>query len=225
MKKKKIKVLTLGDMPLGTSGVGNQSRFFIEALLQTGKFEVFTLGGAIKHPEYKLMKTEQWGDDWKILPVDKFGTKELIRSILWREKPDLVWIMTDPRFWGWLWEMDTEIRKNVPIVYYHVWDNYPAPQFNRQWYVSNDVVATISKVTDDIVSQVAPKVERRYIPHAVDPNIFKTIPEPDRRAVKLDSLGPEASDKMVFFWNNRNARRKQSGSLVLWFNEFAEEVG
>ena len=63
MKKKKIKVLTLGDMPLGTSGVGNQSRFFIEALLQTGKFEVFTLGGAIKHPEYKLMKTEQWGDD------------------------------------------------------------------------------------------------------------------------------------------------------------------
>jgi glycosyltransferase involved in cell wall biosynthesis len=30
---------------------------------------------------------------------------------------------------------------------------------------------------------------------------------------------------MMFFWNNRNARRKQSGSLLLWFSEFAEEVG
>ena len=116
MENKKIKVMTLGDMPLGTSGVGNQSRFFIESLLSTGKFEVFTLGGAIKHPEYKLMKTEQWGDDWQILPVDKFGTKELLRSLVWKEKPDLIWIMTDPRFWDWLWEMDTEIRKNVPIV-------------------------------------------------------------------------------------------------------------
>jgi glycosyltransferase involved in cell wall biosynthesis len=29
----------------------------------------------------------------------------------------------------------------------------------------------------------------------------------------------------VFFWNNRNARRKQSGTLVWWFNEFLDEVG
>ena len=143
MDNKKIKVLTLGDMPLGTSGVGNQSRFFIESLLKTGKFEVFSLGGAIKHPEYKLFKTEQWGEDWKILPVDKFGTKELVRSTVWKERPDIIWIMTDPRFWGWLWEMDTEIRKNVPIVYYHVWDNYPYPKFNKKFYESNDVIVSI----------------------------------------------------------------------------------
>jgi hypothetical protein len=29
----------------------------------------------------------------------------------------------------------------------------------------------------------------------------------------------------MFFWNNRNARRKQSGSLLYWFKEFLDEVG
>ena len=29
----------------------------------------------------------------------------------------------------------------------------------------------------------------------------------------------------IFFWNNRNARRKQSGSLLWWFNDFLDRVG
>jgi len=32
-------------------------------------------------------------------------------------------------------------------------------------------------------------------------------------------------DKVLFFWNNRNARRKQSGTLIYWFKEFLDEVG
>ena len=47
MTDKKIKVLTLGDMPLSTSVVGLQTKYVIEALLKSGKFEVFSLGGAI----------------------------------------------------------------------------------------------------------------------------------------------------------------------------------
>ena len=31
--------------------------------------------------------------------------------------------------------------------------------------------------------------------------------------------------KFIFFWNNRNARRKQSGSVIWWFNEFLKEDG
>ena len=49
---KKIKVLTLSDHPLSPSGVGTQTRYVIEALLKTGKFEVLSLGGAIKHHDY-----------------------------------------------------------------------------------------------------------------------------------------------------------------------------
>ena len=42
-------------------------------------------------------------------------------------------------------------------------------------YISNDAVATISKVTDDIVKQAAPEVRRKYIPHAVNGKVFQTI--------------------------------------------------
>ena len=30
---------------------------------------------------------------------------------------------------------------------------------------------------------------------------------------------------MIFFWVNRNARRKQSGTLIYWFKEFLDRVG
>jgi hypothetical protein len=36
---KKIKVLTLSDHPLSPSGVGTQTKYFIEALLKTGRYE------------------------------------------------------------------------------------------------------------------------------------------------------------------------------------------
>ena len=225
---KKIKVFTLSDMPLSPSGVGTQTRYICEALIKSGKFQIRSFGGAIKHPEYHPIKTEQYGDDWIMYPVNGYGTKEQVRSFIRQEKPDIIWFMTDPRFWGWLWEMENEIRPLMPMVYYHVWDNYPYPTFNRPFYESNDLVATISKVTDDIVKTVAPNVNSQYIPHAVNSNIFKPVENNElliqefKKAVFGDFYEP---DKFVFFWNNRNARRKQSGSLIFWFKKFLDKVG
>ena len=95
---KKIKVLTLGDMPLSPSGVGTQTKYVCEALLKSGKFQIRSLGGAIKHQSYNPIKTEEWKDDWILYPVDGYGTPEVIRSIIRQEKPDILWFMTDPRF-------------------------------------------------------------------------------------------------------------------------------
>ena len=228
MEEKRIKILTLGDMPLATSGVGNQSKYVIEALLESGKFEVFSLGGAMKHPQYNLIKTEKWGDLWRVLPVDQFGGKELLRSIIWREKPDIIWFMTDPRFWGWLWEMDNEIRQNIPMVYYHVWDNYPYPKFNKKFYEANDVIATISKLTDDIVRTVAPDVETHYVPHAVNTDVFKKLDSEIVDNLRKENKGPDGrslEDRFVVLFNSRNARRKHTGTLIFWFKEFLDKVG
>ena len=221
---KKIKILTLSDHPFSPSGVGTQTKYIVEGLLKTGKYQVLSLGGAIKHQDYRPQKTEQWKDDWVLVPVDGYGNKDMIRSIIRTEKPDIIWFMTDPRFWGWLWEIENEIRPNIPMVYYHVWDNYPYPTFNRKFYLSNDHIATISKLTDDIVATVAPEVPRTYVPHAVDTNIFRRLPEADIAKFKKENLKIE-DDRFVFFWNNRNARRKQSGSLVWWFAQFLKKTG
>ena len=220
----KKKVLVLSDHPFSFSGVGIQTRYFIEAILKSGKYQVMALGGAIKHADYRPIKTQEYGDDFVIHPVDGYGTPDLIRSVVRAYKPDVVWFMTDPRFWEWLWQMEDEIRALCPMVYYHVWDNYPYPQFNAPFYKSNDMIVTISKVTDDIVKTVAPETKSTYLPHAVDTNVFKILDDATNKKNREQSFGKN-KDRFIFFWNNRNARRKMSGSIVYWFNNFLNKVG
>lgn len=218
MADKKIKILTLSDHPLSPSGVGTQTNYILQGLLKTGKYKIISLGGAIKHQDYRPIRFQEHGEDFTIIPVDGYGTHDMIRSLLMREKPDVLWMMTDPRFYVWLWQIEQEIRPNVPIMYYHVWDNYPYPKFNRQFYLSNDKICTISKLTSDIVRTVAPEVEEEYVPHAVNPEAFKILEESDYAHLMMPN-------KTLFFWTNRNARRKMSGSVVWWYKEFLDKVG
>ena len=224
MSDKKIKILTLSDHPLTPSGVGTQTRNVIEGMLRTGKYQFISFGGLIKHQDYRPIKTEEFGDDWIIIPVDGYGTQESIRAILWSEKPDMIWFMTDPRFWGWLWQIEEEVRYNVPMVYYHVWDNYPYPTFNKPYYLSNDYIASISKVTDDIVANVSPEVDHSYVPHAVNSEVFKPLEEELVSKLRADNFKKD-KDKFILFWNNRNARRKMGATLILWFKDFLDKVG
>jgi len=220
----KKKIFILADHPLTPSGVGTQTRYFCEALLKTGRYQVICFGGAIRHQNYQPSKVEGYGEDWIIYPVDGYGNQQMVRTAIRKHQPDLLWFMTDPRFWPWLWAIDNEVRAQMPMVYYHVWDNKPYPMFNKIYYSSNDLIATISKVTDDIVKTVAPEVDSLYLPHAVHSDIFRPL---DREQVDLfrkQSL-PNSEGKTLFFWNNRNARRKQSGTLVFWFKEFLDQVG
>ena len=175
MSEKKT-ILVLADHPLAPSGVGTQTRNFIETLIVTGKYRFVCFGGAIKHPSYEpqFITDDRWGEkDWVVYPV---------------------------------------------------WDNYPPPKYNGKWYRSTDVVASISKVTHDIVDKVAPEVENHYIPHAVNDKVFRKV-EQEHINKFIEENFPEHSGRTIFFWNNRNARRKHSGTLVSWFNKFAEEVG
>jgi len=219
---KKTKVLVIADNPLAPSGVGTQTKYMIESMLRTREFSFVCLAGAIKHQDYSPMKVDPFGDDWVIIPVDGYGNPDVIRTMTYIHKPDILWFMTDPRFWGWLWEMEPEIRPHMPMVYYHVWDNYPYPKYNIPYYESNDMICTISKVTDDIVRTLCPNKNVKHIPHTVDTNIFKKMP-PDEYE-KFESMAG-TKGKFTIFWNNRNARRKQSGTVLFWFNDFLNQVG
>ena len=219
-----MKIVTISDSPLAPSGVGMQTNYMIQSLLKTGKYSFISIAGAIKHQEYKPIKTEEWGDDWIIIPVDGYGTQEQIRSLIRQEKPEALWFMTDPRFFGWLWEIEDEVRPLCPMIYYHVWDNYPYPHFNEPLYSSNDIIATISKVTDNVVRNVSSEVECIHIPHAVPDDVFTKLPDETIELLRKDNLKDE-KDKFICFWNNRNARRKQSGTLIYWWKSFLERVG
>jgi glycosyltransferase involved in cell wall biosynthesis len=221
--EKKIKVLTLGDNPIAASGVAHVTRDIVMALLDSKKFEVISLGGAHKHADYKPIKIEEYKDDWTIIPVNGFGNHDIVRTIIRNEKPDIVWIMTDPRYWEWLWMIENEIRPLAPLVYYHVWDNLPYPKYNKVFYESCDRILTISKLTDDVVRTVAPSVPTEYLPHCVNPEIYKVYDEIEIGKFKKEFFGVHQSDfdnRVIYYWNNRNMRRKMAASLIMWYSQF-----
>jgi len=228
---KKTKIMVLSDHPLSPSGVGTQTKYMIEALLKTGRYQFICLGGAMKHVDYSPVTVDPYGKDFLIVPVDGYGNPEVVRSALRKEKPDILWFMTDPRFYEWLWEIEDEVRALVPMVYYHVWDNFPVPMYNKVYYDSTDYVVSISKVTEEIVKTCSPDNFGEHISHAVNSEYFKKITDKEQlKAVEAtkqqiynSSTQFNNPKKKIFFWNNRNARRKQSGTLIWWFKEWLDK--
>ena len=94
MSEKKT-IFVISDHPLAPSGVGIQTRYYIDTLLRTGKYRFICFGGAIKHPNYdpQNITDEAWDDgDFVVYPVDGYGNPEQVRSILWQHKPDMLWL-------------------------------------------------------------------------------------------------------------------------------------
>ncbi len=225
----KRKVLWLSDHPLVPSGVGIQANYVITNLLKTGRYKFTCLGGALRHPDYRptIVDPEIFGQDgWIIHPVDGHGNKDLLRQFLAKEKPDVLVLFTDPRFFTWVWEMEDEVRAVCPIVYWHVWDNDPIPDFNRPLYEATDYVMALSLKTYGILQGIGFDKERfSYVPHAEPDDVFKPLSEDEVAKARKQHFGPFADREFVVMWNNRNARRKMTGDVMESFSRFAKKVG
>ena len=182
MAKKKI--LLLSDDLRMSSGVGTMSREFVVGTLD--RYDWVQIGGAIKHPEEGNVVdlSEAVGKDYnikdaylKIYPISGYGNDEILRSIMGIEKPDAILHYTDPRFWQWLYNMEHEVRQNVPIFYYNIWDDLPYPRWNEPFYESCDLIMNISRQTVNIVDNVCQNKPRTdwdntYVPHGINHKIF-----------------------------------------------------
>ena len=111
----KKKILIISDHALSPSGVGVQTKFLVDGLIKKGDMTFIQLGGAVKHNSYNTVKVNE---DFFIKPIDGFGNKTLLRSVLLNEKPDALLIFTDPRFFTWLFEMEDEIHQVCPILWW-----------------------------------------------------------------------------------------------------------
>jgi len=216
----KKKILMLSDHPLSTSGVGTQARWLAQGLINTGKWTFRCFGGAVRHENYDTVKVN---DDMIIKPTNGFGDKNLLRLTLAAEKPDVLLLFTDPRFFLWAWEMEDEIHQVCPIAYNHLWDNPPWPEFNRILYESTDLVNCINYPTYDMVHQRFPE-KTNYIPHAVPNNIFFPLPEDDKVRLKNMILGKDRADHFTVLFVSRNARRKMPSDVIISFKQFLVEL-
>jgi glycosyltransferase involved in cell wall biosynthesis len=237
MSKKKIMLLS-DDLRM-SSGVGTVSKNFVLGTLD--KYDWVQVGGAIKHPEEgkivdmnESVRKETGVKDasLKIYPISGYGNQELMRQLMGIEKPDAILHYTDPRFWGWLYQMEHEIRQHIPIYYYNIWDDLPTPRYNEFFYESCDLIMNISKQTvamvkDAAVTKPRNKWNNTYIPHGIPEDKFYLITE--LQVEDWDKMGSfrqkmlHNKDKdFVVFWNNRNIRRKLPSDVILSYKTFCD---
>jgi len=215
----KKKILVLSDHALSTSGVGTQTRHLINGLIAKDDWTFRQLGAAMKHSDYRTIIVN---DDFIIKPIDGFGTKDMLRITLATEKPDLILIFTDPRFFGWLFEMEDEIHQVCPIAWWHVWDNWPKPSFNAPFYESTDLINCHSYLTYEICKQDFPD-KTNFIPHALPDELFFPLTAEQRSVKRAEILGPKKNN-FILFWVNRNARRKRPSDVIEAWSIFMRKI-
>ena len=216
---KKKKILVLSDHAMSTSGVGCQTRHLINGLLEkSGNWTFRQFGAAMKHADYSTVVVNE---DFIIKPIDGFGDRDLIRVTLATEKPDILFIFTDPRFFIWLFEMEDEVHQVCPIVWWHVWDNYPYPAFNSSLYEATDMINCHSHMTYTMLKDRFSE-KTNFIPHSIPENIFYKISEHEKKVQKSAILGPDRKDHFTAFWVNRNAKRKRPNDVILSWKIFLD---
>jgi len=206
----KKKILLISDHILSPSGVGIQSKYLVEGLINTGKYKFIQIGGAKEHKDYNPIKLN---DDLVIIPTKGFGNKDMIRSLLVTEKPDAIILFTDPRFFDYIFKMEDEIHQVCPILYWHVWDNRPYPTYNDHIYNAVDSINCISYLTYMLLESKN-RDKTRYIPHSLPKDLFFELDDLSKKDYKEKVLGKEKSKYFTGLWINRNARRKRSADVL-----------
>ena len=235
----KKKILLLSDDLRMSSGIGTMSREFVMGTLK--EYEWVQIGGAIKHPDQgkivdmnDAVRKETGIEDayLKIYPTNGYGTPDLLRQVIKMEgNVSAILHYTDPRFWGWLYEMEHEIRQQMPIFYYNIWDDLPYPRWNEPFYESCDLIMNISKQTVNIVDnvcQITPRTDwdSTYIPHGIDEKKYYPIDKSHKEWGDLlqfrRALTSNKNYDFIVFWNNRNIRRKLPGDVVIAYKQFCD---
>ena len=233
MAKKKI--LLMSDDLRMHSGVATVSKDIVIETLN--EYDWAQIGGAIKHPEVgKIVDMSEGLSEFgikdgylRIYPVDGYGSEDILREVMSRENPDAILHYTDPRFWIWFYNMESEIRRNIPIFYYNIWDDLPDPQYNTNYYRSCDLLMGISKQTYGINKRLLKPYgyedwQVTHVPHGISPRRFHKIEDDDAKLLDFEEKHRLLDKKFKILYSNRNIRRKQPGDVMLAYKYFMDEL-
>ena len=236
-KEDRKKVLLLCDDIRMHSGIATMAREFV--INTSHKYNWFNLGAALKHPEQgKVLDLSEdinkrldiKDASVRVLPNHGYGNAMQVRGLIKEEKPDAIFIFTDPRYWIWLFEIEREVRTKIPIFWLNIWDDYPAPKYNKNYYNSVDLLMAISKQTKNINELVLGEEAKNkiidYVPHGIDDNVFKPVDKTTKEFKEFKKqLFREKEIDFVVFFNSRNIHRKRPSDTILAYRQFCDLIG
>jgi len=234
-KEQRKRILLLTDDIRFTSGVGNVGK---EIVLHTAhRYNWYNVGAAMKHPE--IGKIIDISDDVNknagiedaevtIQPYNGYGDPMLVRNLMKQYQIDAIFLITDPRYFTWLFQIENEIRQHIPIIYLNIWDDYPAPMYNKGYYESVDTLLGISKQTVNINKLVlGDKAKNKlisYVPHGMNTSNFYPITVEDLEFNTFKKQTKTEDKDFILFFNSRNIRRKQIPDTMLAFKYFLDKL-
>ena len=238
-KEQRKNILLLTDDIRLHSGVANVGKEII--IHSAHKYNWYNIGGAINHPE--LGKIFDLSEDINkvtgltdskvtVQPNNGYGEPQQIRELIKKEKIDAIFLITDPRYFTWLFQIENDPRKKVPIVYLNIWDDYPAPMYNKAYYESCDALLGISKQTVNINKLVLGEKAKGkiidYVPHGMNNKVFYPISEDSSEYTEVEKLRKQITkdkdSKFILFFNSRNIRRKSIPDTLLAWKYFVDQL-
>tara|TARA_R110000796_G_scaffold88842_2_gene191727 strand:+ start:319 stop:1749 length:1431 start_codon:yes stop_codon:yes gene_type:complete len=235
-KEDRKNILLLTDDIRVHSGVAQIGR---EMIINTShRYNWVQLAGSVKHPDKgkRLDISEDTNskagitDSSVILfPTDGYGNPDLLRGVIESENIDAIFLITDPRYFQWVFQMENQIRKEIPIAYLNIWDSLPAPMYNKEFYESCDALFGISKQTKNINEIVLGEKGKnkviKYIPHGLNNEIFRPIDKNDKELKELKKYLSKGKDyNFTLLFNSRNIRRKSIADSILAWKLFLDEL-
>lgn len=235
-KEDRKNILLLTDDIRVHSGVAQIGR---EMIINTShRYNWVQLAGSVKHPDKgkRLDISEDTNskagitDSSVILfPTDGYGNPDLLRGVVESENIDAIFLITDPRYFQWVFQMENQIRKKIPIAYLNIWDSLPAPMYNKEFYESCDALFGISKQTKNINEIVLGEKGKnkviKYIPHGLNNEIFRPIDKNDKELKELKKYLSKGKDyNFTLLFNSRNIRRKSIADSILAWKLFLDEL-
>ena len=235
-KEDRKKILLLTDDIRVHSGVAQVGR---ETVTNTAhRYNWVQLAGAVKHPEKNQIQDLSEATNKEIgiedasvvlYPCDGYGDEKLVRLVIEREKPDAILLITDPRYFEWLFNIEDEIRSQIPITYLNIWDDLPAPMYNQDFYDSCDALFGISKQTKNINEMVlgdkAKNKVIKYIPHGLNHKKFYQLEENDKELINFKKQFHNSEGKeFTILFNSRNIRRKSIPDTILAWKLFLDKL-
>lgn len=225
----KKKILLISDDIRGSSGVSHISKSLVVGSID--KIDWIQLSAMRNHPDRghiidvseSVSKLTGVSNCYaRLYPMSGYGDELALKNIIDIESPDGILHISDPRNFEYLYEMDCDIRSRIPIMYYHVWDNDPAPFFNDYIYKSCDWIGCINKKTYEFIRKISPNTKCSYIPHGVSSEFFYKLNTSDVLDFKNRILG-ESNYDFVVFSNNVNIPRKQLPMLLDAMSVFTKQ--
>lgn len=232
-----MKILWMSDAIVSHSGFGAQTYFILRGLKRLGH-EIVSISDALNWASYKpfyydveekkifdekQIDSEKFKDSGvKVYPISRFGSYNTIKDIYVTEKPDVFICFNELRNLQSVISLDKMIRKDCPLIIWHIWDNPPYPYFNESKYPCFDHIVCVTEFAKDLLASSGKVENLNYIPLGVDLDMYRKLPDEEVTQLRQKYEKLVGSEfEFVVGYVGRNQTRKRIYDMMSLFGRWA----